>query len=241
MKKFKDLTPEESIGLDWEIYKNALQLKKDAELIAKSRKSFSSATSLLILSSEESIKSSLIKLHSEKFNIYKLNESHKFFFDHKIRHQIAQLIELGAGITESLIKYDDLKPSTFLKTNINWLNNIVNGFIDIVKASEPLIKSSDRIQELQLFNNLKNKGFYVDYKDQILLPKDEITESTYLKTLLITNRAFKFNKTLRILFHEKLSNHIDNETIQKGKKLLENIINDGMKDFSFKELSNQLS
>ncbi|WP_156099846.1 hypothetical protein [Cellulophaga lytica] len=48
-----NLTSKESIDLDINIYKNALCLKKDAKLIAKTRKSYSAATSLLILSSEE--------------------------------------------------------------------------------------------------------------------------------------------------------------------------------------------
>ncbi|MEQ3498305.1 AbiV family abortive infection protein [Tenacibaculum sp. SSH1-16] len=238
IKKFPNLTSEESKGIDKLIYKNALQLKKDALLIAENRKSYSSATSLLILSSEEVIKSILVLLHSEGYNVYKLKETHKFFFDHKIRHQIIQLIEMGSGIVKSMIKYDEQKPSKLLKTKINWLNNLVNDFIDLVKAVEPIIDATDRVYKLQLFNELKNKGLYVDYKNVLSLPQTQITENTYKETLMITESIFSFNKGLRVLFHPALKNHMELSQINRIKKLLKDLIDEGLKDFSFKETLN---
>lgn len=236
-KKFPNLTPEESKGIDKLIYKNALQLKKDALLIVETRKSYSSATSLLILSAEEVIKSILVLLHVEGYNVYKLKETHKFFFDHKIRHQIAQLIEMGSGIIKSMIKYDEQQPTKLLKTKVNWLNNLVNGFFDIVKAAEPILNATDRINKLQKFNDLKNMGLYVDYRNTLLLPQTEITENIYKETLIITENIFSFNKGLRILFNPALNNRVDIAEINKGKELLKDLIDYGMKDFSFKELS----
>ena len=57
MIKFLNLSPKKSIGLDKPLYKNALNLKRDAIFIAEKRKSYSSASSLLILSTEECVKS----------------------------------------------------------------------------------------------------------------------------------------------------------------------------------------
>lgn len=237
MKKFKNLTPKESIGLDLHLYKNAVQLKKDAILIADKRKSYSSATSLLILSSEEVIKSILILLHSKGYNIYKLKESTKFFFDHKIRHQIAQLIEMGLGIIETFMKYEEEKLKKPFKTKYKWLNNVLNEVSNIAISSGLFFDSTHRIKKLQGFNDLKNKGFYVDYKDALILPQTEINEVSFKETLLVTERVFKFSKVLRILFHEKIDNHISESEISEIKQSLHDFIDNGLKDFSFKELS----
>lgn len=241
MKQFLHLSPEETKGLDVLIYKNALQLKKDAMLIAASRKSYSSATSMLILSSEEAIKSVLVRLHAEHYNTYKLKEAGKFFKDHKIRHQIAQLIEMGSGLIESLMKYDEQQPTKLLNTKIKWLDGLVNGLIDLAHAAKPFLDSTERVKALQAFNDLKNKGFYVDYRDRQILPQNEVTESIYNRTLLITERVFKFNKIVRIIFHEKLENHMSLEEINKWKIILEDLIDNGMKEFSFKELNKSMS
>ena len=241
MKQFNNLSPKLSKGLDVSIFKNAKQLKEDALLIAKKNKSYSVATSLLILSAEETIKSILIRLHAEGYNIYKLKEANKFFRDHKIRHQIAQLIEMGSGLIESLMKYDYQKPTRFLNTKIKWLDSFVNELIDLTKAARPFINSTSRVKELQKFNDLKNKGFYVDYRDELLLPKDQITEDRFNTTLLITERIFNFYRGVNILFHEKLENHIPKEEINRGKEVIKDVIDNAMKDFSFKELNKSMS
>lgn len=240
-KKFPNLTPEESKGIDKLIYKNALQLKKDALLIAEARKSYSSATSLLILSAEEVIKSILILLHIEGYKVYKLKETHKFFFDHKIRHQIAQLIEMGSGIIKSMIKYDEQQPTKLLKTKVNWLNNFVNGFIDIVKAAEPLLDTLNKTKKLQEFNNLKNKGFYVDFQNTLLSPQVEVTEKIYTETLAITNHIFMFSKWLRFIHHPELENRKDAEELKKIKISFKNLIDEHISKISFKEMNKTMS
>lgn len=171
MKQFINLSAKESNGLDIHIYKNAIKLKKDATLIAEKNKSYSTATSLLILSTEEVIKATLVKLHSEGYNIYKLKEASKFFRDHKIRHQIAQIMEFVSGLFEAFIQYDEQKPSAIAKTNIKWLDNLVNGFLDVTKAAKTLIQSKERTEKLKGFNDLKNDGLYVDYQNKIKVPR----------------------------------------------------------------------
>lgn len=239
MKQFINLTSKESIGLDINIYKNALALKKDAILIANTRKSYSSASSLLILSSEEAIKSVLVRLHAEQYNIYKLKESSKFFRDHKIRHQMAQLIEMGSGLIESMMKYEEQKPTKVFKTK-SWIGRLLNEVIDLRKASRPFFDSTKRVSELQAFNDLKNKGFYADYRDSLMLPQNEVTEAIYNRTLFLTERVFKFNKLVRILFHDKLENHVATQEIDKNKNMLRDFIDEAMKDFSFKELNKNM-
>lgn len=236
IKQFTHLTPKESKGIDAAIYTNALQLKKDSELLANTRGFYSSATSLLILSSEEVIKSILVRLHAEGYNIYKLKEASRFFREHKIRHQLAQLIEMGSGLIESMMKYEEQKPAKVFKSE-KMLGRLLNELIDFGKASWPFFDSTKRINELQAFNDLKNKGFYVDYRNSLLLPRNEVTEAIYDRTLFLTERVFRFSKLVRILFHDKIELHMPIQEIYKNKEMLKVFIDEAMKDFSFKELN----
>ena len=124
MNTFINLSAQKSKGIDYSIYKNARQLRKDALLIAENNKSFASATSLLILSSEEVIKSILVLLNSQGYKTYLIKDAKKFFTDHRVRHQLAQLIELSIGVLESFDKKESNKLVTLLKTKSDFFNNI---------------------------------------------------------------------------------------------------------------------
>lgn len=236
-KTFFDLTPKESKGKNEVIFKNARQLKKDALLIAGSNKSFSSATSLLILSSEEIIKAILVLLHSEGYKVYKINDARKFFFDHKIRHQLAQLIEMTAGFIESLDKYENQESTKLINTKSEGWNSFINGIIDFAKAITPLANSTNRVDKLEDFNNKKNNGLYVGYKDKLIIPQEEINEIVYSETKDIVVRIFRVYKILKILYHPCIQNRKDQEEIERIKNQMKVFIDDAMKDFSFKELN----
>lgn len=101
MIKFSNLSALKSRGLDIPIYKNALNLKRDAILIAEKRKSYSAATSLLVLSTEECVKSVLVLLHSENYYIYRIKDARKFFSDHAISHQIAMYVIMALKLQDA--------------------------------------------------------------------------------------------------------------------------------------------
>ncbi len=238
MITFNTLSIENSKNVDNAIFKNARQLKKDALLIANKNKSFASATSLLILSSEEIIKAILILLRSEGYQIYNIKGANKFFRDHKIRHEIAQLIEMGAGLIDIATKWEDRKPTVIAKTNIKWLNTMVNGFFDIVEASKPIIDSAKRIKILESFNEIKNNGLYVGYQNEILEPRTSIDEAIFMSTKEIVDRVFKFYKELRLLFHPKIANHLTLKEINSTKSDLKMFIEKAMSDYSFEKNKN---
>ncbi|MDP3946530.1 MAG: AbiV family abortive infection protein [Lutibacter sp.] len=233
MITFNTLSIEKSKYVDNAIFKNARQLKKDALLIANTYKSFASATSLLILSSEEIIKAILILLRSEGYKIYDIKGANKFFKDHKIRHEIAQLIEMGAGLFDVASKWEDRKPNKIAKTNIKWLDKMVNGVFDIVEASKPLIDSAKRIEILESFNELKNNGLYVDYKNEIIEPHIAVNQLSYNNTKEIVDRVFRFYKGLRLLFHPKIANHLPLKEINSIKSDLKMLIEKAMSEYSF--------
>ncbi|MEL0457344.1 AbiV family abortive infection protein [Flavobacteriaceae bacterium SZ-1-7] len=233
MKTFINLSSKESKDVHFSIYKNALQLKSDAMLLAKNKASYSSATSLLVLSTEEVIKSILVCLHSENYNVYKLKEAGKFFKDHKIRHQIIQLIEMGSGLFESAMKYHDRIPAKFLKTKLSWFDDLINGAIDIISSAKPFLEATNRIERLEGFNEMKNNGFYVNYRDGLILPQETITKEIYEETLLIADRVFRFSKMVRILFNNQIENHLSKNEIDEIKQKLRFFIDDALGDFSF--------
>lgn len=165
MTTFLNLSAAQSKGLDIAIYENAQDLYKNAALITQHNKSYSSATSLMVLSLEEVIKAILLKLHCEGLKVYKIDGVQKFIKDHKIRHQIAQIIVTGSGLVEVYKKWLDLKkePPKFKK---NWANNL----LDSLKAGMQFYQSALRIEKLKEFDDLKNKGLYVNYFDTIQKP-----------------------------------------------------------------------
>ena len=82
-KSFKDLSPEKSKIFYPFILENALVLKKDAKLLVAVNQSYSTATSLLVLSLEETIKSIMVFLHSEGYKVYESKKLSNLFNYHK--------------------------------------------------------------------------------------------------------------------------------------------------------------
>lgn len=236
-KTFFDLTAKESKGMNDVIFKNARQLSKDALVLAETNKSFSSANSLFILSSEEVIKALLVLLHSEGYKVYKISDASKFFHNHEIRHQLAKLIVMTAGIIESVQKYENRAPVKLFKIKNEFWDTIINGSIEVLRASVPVLESSSRIKDLENFNDNKNNGLYVGYKDQLIVPQEKITETEYQKTKEIVERIFKVYKILTILYHPCIHNRKDLEVIEETKMQIKGLIDEGFEGFSFKELS----
>lgn len=234
-KTFFDLTPKEAKGKNDIIFKNARQLKKDAFLIAKINKSYSSANSLLILSSEEVIKAMLLLLRSEGYKVYQIKDAKKFFFDHKIRHQLAQLIEMTIGVIESMDKWESRKPTKLIQTKSAGWNNILNGILDLTKMIEPLVKTTKRIKDLENFNDNKNNGLYVGFKDQLIVPQELITVTDYLITKEVVERLFRVYKILKILYHPCVTYRKDQKEIEEAKMKIKIFIDEAMEGFSFKE------
>lgn len=237
MKKFLNISPKESKGLDKTIYKNALNLKKDAILIAEKRKSFSSASSLLILSTEECVKSILVLLHSESYNVYQIKDAKKFFSDHVIRHQIAMFIVTALGFQNVFKNGLNLDPKNALLLKSQKFDDLLKFMESFIPLLEPIhTETSPDLKYLQDFNLIKNKGFYVDYIDKLFVPKEKVTFDDYAKVLSINYKVLKFYKQLRVLFHEKIENHMEKEDIKLMKNYLKDFIDNGMKMVEFSEL-----
>lgn len=212
MSQFVNLDQKESKKIHPAIYKDALRKKKDANLLAQN-KSFSTANSILILSSEEAVKALMIFLHSEGFHIYKLEDSKKIFSDHKMRHNIAKLIEAIYGLADSFLEFEKIEKSNKSFSDDENINAIVNIVLDFKEAGKPFINSMDRTEILENFNDDKNKGLYTDYRKNLQVSSEIITEEKYIETLETVERIFRIYRIINVSFNPKASHH---------KKLIKN-------------------
>ena len=226
---FITLSPAQSKGLDKNLFHNSQNLQKDAILIAEVNKSYSKATSLTILSLEECIKAILVKLHSEGLKVYKIEGVQKFVKDHKIRHQVAQLIETGAGLLEVSEKYKEVKNKP-QKFKVGWLNTISNSMV----AGMRFYDSAKRIEKLEAFNEIKNKGFYVGYNDQLLDPEAIISREDYIETKKITERISRFYRLLNIIYAPVPKDIPKDAEKEELKKQLKLFVEQALIGFTFK-------
>ncbi|MCZ2845120.1 MAG: AbiV family abortive infection protein [Candidatus Bathyarchaeota archaeon] len=195
MKTFLTLSADQAKGLDQSIFENAEELYQNANLLVEHAESYSKATSLMVLSLEETIKAIILKLHSEGLDVYKIEGLRKFVRDHKIRHQVAQLIEMGAGLIEIYDGWTEAKKSP-PKFKYNWINNIVYGFQASLKIKKPL----ERIQKLQNFDTLKNHGLYTGFKNGLINPKQEVSKKDFEDVKSIVERTRNFHRLIQIIY-----------------------------------------
>lgn len=232
MKNFIGLSHSDSINLNEPVFKNGLQLINDAKLLARQNNSYSSATSLSILGLEEMVKAILILLHANNVKVYKLKGAKRFFTDHKIRHEIVQLIEMGSGLIEMKMKWDKLKKKKKHKTKLRqYFNDVLNGYL----AFTSFMDAYSNITEIEKFDSLKQQGFYVDYNDRVLIPSIEINKEIYESVIYNIKSTIKFYKILKIFFHSSINKHLTKPQINEVNEYIKLFIEDAMKKYEFKK------
>tara|TARA_R110002073_G_scaffold327921_4_gene508854 strand:- start:1475 stop:2206 length:732 start_codon:yes stop_codon:yes gene_type:complete len=235
---FINLSKEKSKDLHFDIFENAKNLKSDSSLLVKKNASYSSASSLLILSSEEVIKAILVLLHSHGYRVYLLKDAKEFFKNHEIRHSLQMLIETGMSLFETVDKWESRKlKKQPPKTSRKWLNNTLQFLSDAAFVLSNVSTAMSRVEGIIKFNDLKNSGFYVDYKNEILIPKETVVQEDYNSILDTSNRLIIFYKQLRIIFHPSITKHLSKDKVEEVKNGLHVFINDALKDFSFREIN----
>lgn len=235
---FINLSKKDSRDLNIGIFENAKRLKSDSSVLVDVNKSYSSASSLLILSSEEVIKAILVLLHSHGYRVYLLKDAKGFFKNHEIRHSLQMLIETGMSLFDTIDKWENREIKKQIpNTKKKWLNNTIQFLSDAAFVLSNVSSAINRIEGIKKFNDLKNAGFYVDYRNEILMPQKTVNKEDYNSILDTSNRLIIFYKQLRILFHPSITKHLSNDKIEEIKNGLHTFINDALKDFSFKEIN----
>lgn len=225
--KFNNLSPKKSKDLNKPIFLNAIRLRNDAVYLAEDKSSYSTATSLLILSLEETIKGLIVFLHSEGYPIYKSKRVSKIFIDHKTRHDFAIIIET---INALFILFTICRKAFENRENhTNRLKNksanpedIEKGFGFLCELIESIL--NDKI--IKNFDGYKNNGLYVDYFNGLFIPNKEITVGHYNQVNKVLNTITKIYKFILIAHNPNTKNRNNYMMYEDIKKQIEEIIKD---------------
>lgn len=220
-KSFKDLSPEWSKIIYPNILDNAMGLKKDAQLLVEVNQSYSTATSLLVLSLEETIKGIIVFLHSEGYKVYNSKSISRIFRDHKIRHNIAGLVESLKGLyilserCQKAIAYNKAHPEEIAAREKNRTKEETSKLMDTVyEIISPLFS----ISEIANYNDFKNNGLYVDYNGGISIPRDRISKKEYDDVHKVLMSILKVYQLLRVVHNPLIESRTKNMAIYKDIK-----------------------
>nr|WP_319399006.1 AbiV family abortive infection protein [uncultured Carboxylicivirga sp.] len=218
MKKFSSISRIEALEIYPRIIDNFNQLKKVAHF-AYDDNNFGTAQSLYILSSEELIKSFVIYLHGVGGNVFQIKEIKGIFSDHKTKHEFSILLEL-LRIIEAVIIFSE-EDSDIPKTGIKWIDKFMYYADKTSKAIQPLKNLDVNVEWWSNANTFKNRGFYVDYREQLLLPQD------------ITEDECSLSKNIVSELYERITSIIDYfEKLPNGeKKTIIKLINQGLQKY----------
>lgn len=169
---FKQISPKEAYNSYQAVLDNGRSLIKAGTLLGK-KGNYGVACSLLILGGEELVKSGVLFLLGHGVELMKIKEMEKVFFNHKVKHDTAFFPEL-IGIFEYFLQAQEIpknKKSSFLDNFGHFLNQALMVLSGLKQVGENL-------DWWENADNLKKQGFYVDYKDGLISPK-EITKAQY--------------------------------------------------------------
>jgi AbiV family abortive infection protein len=176
------------------LLQNANNLFSSAELLAI-HKYYSPAVSILILSSEELVKSYALcleillgdKSEVKKISGTKSKSDDSYLFSHKEKHQLAKVIIADLAKISPFINLIKRLPLGELKKILNFIS----------LPSSELSQVDNLINDLGLFNELKNAGLYVDQKGNSWSTPSEVSESKI-------NQVLNSAKLIRSFFIPKV-------------------------------------
>lgn len=219
---YKDLTAKESEGLGKQIFLQALELKKDAAVLATQRNRYSSATSLLVLSLEEIIKAIVVEIHAQGYPIYKITFFNEVMRKHTSRHQFAELIEPIYTFGMIILNYKWLSQKKYLDD----IKKVLNKFNHETKEKDAtlivdIIASFFLERDFKEFNNYKNAGFYTDYRDQLKLPNQEFSKIHYENVEWVHDVFQKVFKLILLSKYQDVKNTRISEILPSVRELVD--------------------
>lgn len=144
--------------------------KRVAEL-----KHYPIANSLLILAAEEAVKGYV--LTAGFFSVPLPFKISPIFRYHTSKHVQAEDMEAMVIVAYAIIK-------AFANPKKNWMNQLVQAIISAVTVGMSLDSiKSERTKWWKDANDMKNRGFYVDFRNGAWLTEHRISEEEYQKTL----------------------------------------------------------
>jgi AbiV family abortive infection protein len=182
-KTFMVLTQNDCIVAYRHVFDNADRLFKDAKILGENN-SYGPATSLLIHSTEETMKGIILFMdgHGFKFRS-KVNGINNLFLNHKLRYGLAMLLSLLHIFIEDLkifvLKMQN-EPDYFnvKEPDINAISRMIQHYVE-----SRIILVLSEINWFSKAEFLRQDGFYVDFIDEIKTPL-QITKNDYEDVLL---------------------------------------------------------
>ncbi len=207
-KNFMTLSQKECLTASNHLLKNAEGLYNDAQLLAKN-KSYGRATSMLIHSTEETMKAFILFLDGNGFQFRKnTNGINNLFVNHSLRYGLAMVLSVLHIFSEDLkyffqrVRNEPNKLMTLSKDKVA----LESKFLEYFKEKIKIV-----LLEVIWFSKaefLRQKGFYVDYVGKIKTPL-EIDENEYNEVLVRINGMRSFVSSLIEIFK------IDDEEFKK--------------------------
>ena len=206
-KTFMTIDKKESLSVSNRTILNA-QVLSDTAKNASMNNNFGVATSLMILSTEEIIKAQVLFFLGIGIHIHKIKNANKIFSSHKEKHQFASLLQF-TKIIEGFIDAGNYESDKKIyQTGSKIMNNILEGLQGFKNLLQPITLISRSIEQmkeniewLEKANDLKNLGFYVDYKDEIKLPQS-ISSEAYNKALLVNKECFNLYRIIKLTYEK---------------------------------------
>lgn len=178
-RKFQNLTNTECAEVYPHILKNHKELFESAEILAQNNK-FGPAISILILSAEELVKASFFFLKAQGLHLHRIEKHDKIFYIHTTKHEGAASYQL-ITLIETIIQIFDkeLYDNDPNRKKGQIAQNIVKGIYHALKGALNIKKNIDWWEKA---DDLKKRGLYVDFENEILLPQS-LTYDDYREAL----------------------------------------------------------
>lgn len=171
-----------------EAFRNAAK-HRELAVLAASAAQYGSGTSLLILSSEETVKGFILFLQSKGLNLRNIKGMHLFFTDHIIKHQLATFITLLSGMIRPFVglalKMRDRlhEPEKEIVYTPRERALLSRNKFTIAREFASLGEMFDWWEDA---NMMKNKGLYVDYSTSLETPM-QVTETEFASAEKLIN------------------------------------------------------
>lgn len=203
--EFNDLSEDELIEGFKLSYENSSTLFEAAEEL--SSKNFTSlAISLIILSAEEALKTILFLIKINKTSPENEFDIQKLFSSHGYKHYILEdifdiFLEPQKQIVETLQSFlNDLE----LKNKT--IDTLKNAFNDNYKRRTSVLNSEDIISWWRNANDLKMRGFYLDYKNGEWISPKTLNREDYLRCFDIVGTILTSLTAIALMYDLDLNN-----------------------------------
>jgi len=200
MKKIYNISRKESLAVYPKIMENGNDLLSISK-VAGEKGRYGIALSLLVLGAEEYTKAIILLLNGHGVNVFDVKELRQAFHIHKRKHEVAILLELTSFI-ESIMKFEEWnkkRKERKKKNKLPWLDRFILSLKDSIHYLQPIVNMGFNIDWWDKADYYKNRGFYVDYMNELNIPNN-ITQQDVQIAIPVIRELKKRYRILRIMF-----------------------------------------